>query len=203
MANIRGCKSGNSGDDLLARLKKLIYVIPPVVKEPPLARKKHPLLRFNLPPSRSKKIESRASSFTESPIMETLDFSPLLTDSELGPDISNSEDRPELADDESDPARSLRRGSGPEEPEISSMPCCCCSCLRQRQANREWLLPRLKVLPDETVILSVRPSMFEGFHHELMPPVKAIAEPCVLGVLSCGYVVSGAARLKALGRKQA
>jgi hypothetical protein len=74
--------------------------------------------------------------------------------------------------------------------------CCCCNCdCCQQKRAREWLLPRAA-----DSCLPLKPPT-ELSHKQL----QLIRDPgdCVLGVLTCGYVLSGSGSVKGRFQKRA
>lgn len=110
MAKKLGWNSSYSNDNLLARLLRLFYVIPPVVNETPGVRQRNLMMRFNLPVSRAQRFSGRARELCENkepaPVVE-----PSASENAEGIFASDSDNV--VMDAESDPARSSRLGSGP------------------------------------------------------------------------------------------
>ncbi len=201
MDKISDWKNVQIKDNLLARLLNLFYVVPPVVTKTSLMRQRSLIMRLNLPVNRGQRISDRARE--NSVTNENADCAAMSVP--LGEDLSSDEvagtEEVEL-DPESDPARSCKLGTGPGQNNLAQLPCrfsvgsCCCCCPKRRKSFEKCSIPHIYCSS-----MSMK-TLVEHRHLRLRDP-SSVGKPFVLGVLSCGYVLSGSGKLKELSRKRA
>lgn len=168
-----------SRSDLLARLYNLLYVIPPAVKIP-LRQKESLIYRMNLPQARGKKFGVRARDIQELDGSDT--YANPCSGSDAGPadpgGAAASPDGEIVLEAEADPARRSTLATGP-------------GLLRQligasaKSGTRSNLLKFRK---------------HSRIHGSTIQNTQSESD-CVLGVLPCGYVLSGSGSIKTLSRK--
>ncbi|MBX9722111.1 MAG: hypothetical protein K2X81_11995 [Candidatus Obscuribacterales bacterium] len=201
MEKITDWKNIQSKDSLLARFLSMFYVVPSAVASASLLRQPKLISRIILPIYRGQKNSGRARDNSSNEYDANGSAKPVSGDNQGESALPEDTEQVEL-DAESDPAHCSKLATGPGFGEINACctyakaNCCCRCCSKRPQANCDCAFPHI-------VCSSISAKTEASNSQAMLRLVSSSSKTYVLGVLSCGYVLSGSGKLRGLSRRRA
>ncbi len=201
MEKIYDWKNVQSKDNLLARFLSLFYVVPSAVASASLLRQPKLISRITLPIYRGQKNSGRARDNNSSDDNADNSAKSAAGDNQTDNVMSEEAEQAEL-DADSDPARCSKLATGPghcnsnKNCRFESANCCCRCCCKAAQPNCNCAFPHI-------LCSSISATENRQNAQSVLKIVPSTSKTYMLGVLSCGYVLSGSGKLKELARKRA